>query len=261
MSSSSSSGTGPLTHEKIDQLRVLELKALCLRHDLDDFGKKGVLVKRLKEYVEREQRREQVAKANLPLTPESLAPGECPAVIMGTAQTGSDETMIESAQLSLRSVLESEDLEIDRNIPQMAVGNRRGLGLAALPAEVSALKSNVAKLTHRLSIQETTIMSLQGQVTDLTMAAKSHRAVRQRFVAFYKRDKDPDTPLEDYDQACISEGNSTAHGGDAKADAELYRGFKPRVDFHIYKQLYGYQPETVWRIGKSSFLLQLLGAA
>lgn len=258
---SSSSGTGSLAHGKIDQLKVPELKALCLEHDLDDFGKKSVLVKRLKEYVGREQRRERAAQPNLPHTPESIPPGECPAVIMGTAKTGSDETMIKSARKSLSRVLEGEELEIDRDIPQMAVGNRRGLGLAALPAEVSALKSNMAKLEHRVSVQETTIMSLQGQVTDLTMAAKSHRALRQRFVAVYKRDKFPDTPLEDYDNACISEGNSTAHGGDAKADAELYRGFKPRVDFHIYKKLYGYQPETVWRIGEPTFLLQLLGTA
>jgi len=248
---SSSSGSASLTHEMIHKLRVSELKALCSEKNLNQYGKKGVLVKPLKDHVDRELRSEQARQPDLPPTPESL--GECRAILMGTAKIGTDDAeTIESARESLHTLLEDDDeLVIDHNLPQPAVGNRRGLELASLPDRVRVLE-------HKLSVQETTVMSLQGQVNDLTLNADSHRAIRQRFVAFFKRDKAPDSPLDDWDYKCMAEGNGVAHGGDAKADAELYRGFKARVDFHIYKRLYGYQPEIIWRIGKLSSLLYLL---
>jgi len=256
---SSSSGSASLAHEMIDKLRVSELKALCSEKNLTQYGKKGVLVKRPKDHVDRELWSEQVRQPDLPPTPESLGEGECRAILMGTAKIGTDDAeTIESARESLHTVLEDDELEVDHNLPQLAVGNRRGLELASLPDRVRVLESSLAKVQHKLSVRETTIMSLQGQVNDLTLNADSHRAIRQRFVVFFKRDKAPDSPLDDYDHKCMAEGNSVAHGGDAKADAELYRGFKARVDFHIYKRLYGYQPEIIWRIGKPSSLLYLL---
>ncbi|PUU80230.1 hypothetical protein B9Z19DRAFT_1021720 [Tuber borchii] len=239
---------------KIDRLRVGELRALCLEKDLPDDGKKAALVKRLKTCLNKEKAREQARRANLPPTPKCLGPGKCTAVLKGSADIGNDDDMIDSARKSLKAALYHDELLVDRDIPQLAVENRGGLELAAFPDRVHVLESTVATLVKKISILDGTVASLQGQVDDLTVNSKSYLFVRHRFLVFYKRQNQT---LDDFDRGCIDKGNGIAHAGDARADAQLYRGPECRKDFNIYKQLYGFHPDIVLRIDHSPTLALL----
>ncbi|KAG0133430.1 hypothetical protein HOY82DRAFT_641116, partial [Tuber indicum] len=80
--------------------------------------------------------------------------------------------------------------------------------------------------------------------------------LRNRFISTFKRDVLKCGTAQD--RVLISEGNECAHGGDAKADARLYRGPSGRRDVDAFETLYGLSPETVERITEDKETINVL---
>ncbi|PUU75122.1 hypothetical protein B9Z19DRAFT_1054640 [Tuber borchii] len=152
---------------------------------------------------------------------------------------GNDEDMIISSRDALRTAVEQDELFFGHDIEPLTVGNTRGLGLASLPGRMKVLETTVASQGQKIS----RIDSLEQRVEDLTLSLESYKLLRHRSIVNYKNANG-----ENISKSDNKYGNLVAHGGDAKADSELYRDMKPRVDYQIFKILYGFHPQIVWSI-------------
>ena len=108
----------------------------------------------------------------------------------------------------------------------------------------------------RIVALETEVGSQGERVSSLTISLEEYKLLRNRFISTFKRDKLRNAT--DADIRLIAEGNASAHGGDAVADAMLYQTHRRR-DRSAYEQLYGMDPGAVLAIGKFPLWLYLLG--
>jgi len=77
---------------------------------------------------------------------------------------------------------------------------------------------------------------------------RSVRLLRIRFICTFKRDKLHQAT--ENDKRLIDDGNSWAHGVDARVDAQLYEGVRRRNDHSVYKRMYGMFPQVVTSVCK-----------
>lgn len=254
---------------KIDMLQVKKLRILCSERGLPKDGVKRDLVKRLTTWRKGKQRADMASCSGVPPTPKSLDFdfGEClcPAIVVAGAEMGDDQHIISSAKQNLLEILGGDGLTVDRSTPTVSVGNSLGHTWATLPqrvqsleSETSSLKEETASLREEVGLQKVTIASLHGQVTNLTLSVKAYGLVRHRFLVNYKRSQL--RMIEEVDQKYIDNGNSIAHGGDVKADAELYKNvtLHRRDDIPVFKSLYGCVPQVIWPISKQSLTSEIL---
>ena len=129
------------------------------------------------------------------------------------------------------------------------VGNEEGLRYAERRMQTETVEQQLSSLQQRVSTLETDkyrlldrIDVLDDRIGVLEEGSTAMRGMRDRFLSTYKRDKLL-KQLNDYDLDCISAGNRTAHGGNAKYDATLYDS--GRTDYSVYKELYGLHPAIV----------------
>jgi uncharacterized coiled-coil protein SlyX len=149
-------------------------------------------------------------------------------------------------------------VEVEEAGGVLVVGNRRGLNLArqlaaqntkiaALDTEIAALDTEIAAQDTKIAALQTRTASLEGQVAGLTASVDAYKSVRNRFISTYRRDVlKNDT---DADRRIIAAGSASAHGGDAVADALLYK-HGARSDYHIYTKLYGIDPRSLETISE-----------
>ncbi|KAG0134245.1 hypothetical protein HOY82DRAFT_481579 [Tuber indicum] len=232
---------------KFDRLRVADLRILCSERGLSEDGLKFDLVKRLTTWRKRKQRVDGTPCPGVPATPESLDTGDCQAIVVAEAEIGDDQHMISSAKKNLLEILEHDSLSVDRSTPTLTVGNSHGHAWATLPQRVQSLESETSSLREEVGLQKTTITSLQGQVTNLTLSVKAHELVRHRFLVNYKQNQLG--VIDEEDKKYVTDGNSIVHGGDVKADAELYKDVtlpvRRRDDFPAFKNLTGASPRLM----------------
>lgn len=60
--------------------------------------------------------------------------------------------------------------------------------------------------------------------------------------------------LTESDLDCISEGNLSAHGGNATVDSTLYLEEPARTDIETFVKLYGVHPGIISLTGKSIYI-------
>lgn len=119
------------------------------------------------------------------------------------------------------------------------VGNEEGL---RYKMQTETVEQQLSSLQQRVSTLETDKYRLLDRIDVLEEGSTTMREMRDRFLSTYKRDKLL-KQLNDYDLDCISAGNRTAHGGNAKYDATLYSS--GRTDYSVYIDLYGLHPAVV----------------
>lgn len=135
-----------------------------------------------------------------------------------------------------------------RNEDDLSVAGLSGQ-LLLLQQKVISLESAVASLRKLATLQAKKIASLEGHVSDLSLSLGGYRLLRNRFIGTFKRDKLGDmTPSN---RRIIAKGNSWAHGGDAVADAQLYKGTAKRSDPGDFEKLYGLPPKVVANLSMS----------
>lgn len=187
---------------------------------------------------------------------------QCDAIIVAQACfAGSEQRIKDSAKQALTEVLNSEDLVVERgNIT--AVGNIQGLALANLPhamrimqgqatvldREMAGLKEKVTRLEAEGTKYRSDIASLQACISGLKISLNAYQLLRHRFIGTFKRDKLGKSTS--YDNEMIFQANKWAHGGDAAADCQLYKGIRPRKDPYDFERLYGFPWEVVDRLSK-----------
>lgn len=259
-------GRKHISHDDVrfDKLKVGQLRLLCLERGLSDDGLKLDLVKRLTSWSKGKQRQDRTPCPGAPPTPESLDTCECQAIVVAEAEIGDDEHIISSAKKNLSEILKNDGLSVDRSTPTLTVANSHGHTWAAalhevksLRAETSSLRAETSSLREVAGMHEITITSLQVQVTNLTLSVQAYAAIRHRFLVNYKQTQMG--IMEGVDQRYIYDGNSIAHGGDVKADAELYReaALHQRDDITVFRSLYGCIPLTIWSICKQSLTTEI----
>jgi hypothetical protein len=96
-------------------------------------------------------------------------------------------------------------------------------------------------LTSKLVIaviyeQASDLQNILARSEHLKQNASTLSAMRNRFRSAFKREKMDQTKP-------VNTGNDKAHGGNALYDATLYD--HGRIDFNIYKKLYGLHPYIV----------------
>ncbi|PUU72694.1 hypothetical protein B9Z19DRAFT_921555, partial [Tuber borchii] len=176
-------------------------------------------------------------------SPEGLE-DTCGAIILTATKITTEPEMIEGAEQALRDVLDQKELYIEHE--PLTVGNQRGISLIHLPREMAIVKTELADTKMHATALEKRVFSLENQVRDLTISSVAYQQIRHRFLTRYGEITTPDlTPLA---RKQIQQGNAAAHGGDAKTDAELYRGSNERNDVDIFLDLYGFLPQVVWAL-------------
>jgi len=115
--------------------------------------------------------------------------------------------------------------------------------VAFLEGKVNTLETNVTLLQNAAALREEKIASLENHASDLALSLESYKLLRNRFISTFKRDKLGNATWDDL--KIIAEGNGWAHGGDAVADAQLYKGATRRSDICDFELLYGLPPSIV----------------
>ncbi|KAN0078832.1 hypothetical protein V8E54_005345 [Elaphomyces granulatus] len=115
-----------------------------------------------------------------------------------------------------------------------------------LASEVELLKEEVSNLHHRDGAQQLEISSLTTTISHLKEQNAKQRLIRNRFLAFFKRDIGED--LSNDDNRIIRDGNALAHDGDVWSDSLLYSPPNPRPDISVFMRLYGLDPAIISRI-------------
>jgi len=241
----------------LQKLSAKELQKWCEVKHLPKNGRKEELVKHLEKckVTEKEGGEDGAGsrrQGRIPDTPESLEPAERDAVVVASRVIGDDEEMIMGARDALGAVLEQDEIYVDCDVVPLAVGNTRGLGLASLPHRIDILKATVASHGKTLADNSSRINSLEHRVEHFTLSDESYKLLRHRFIVNYKKAKLGQ--IADSDKKYIQDGDRVGHGGDAKADSELYRDMKARDDFHVFKRLYGFYPQFLWSISMQSII-------
>jgi len=75
----------------------------------------------------------------MPPTPKSIDSCMCDVIATDT-EIGDEDEMI-SAKNTLSAILEADEVYVETKTAPIAVGNRRGLRLAALPGDLASLKA------------------------------------------------------------------------------------------------------------------------
>jgi len=182
--------------------------------------------------------------------------------VEATTATGEEETEIDaefdailatrvktSGKDALQQAL-GQDHYVEEAGGELVVGNRRGLNLAGLPAQIALLQDHNASQDQKIALLQAQVASLQAQNASLASSLPLYKILRNRFISTFKQDILKNAT--DVDRRIIAAGNTCAHGGDAAADAMLYQGMSGRCDFSSYKRLYGKEPGPVLLISESS---------
>jgi len=173
---------------------------------------------------------------------------KCDAILATRSGVGSLVAMKENAKEAPGKVLQEEELDVREVRDEVYVGYSRGLGLAGVNHEITSLKGKVGLLESSVKELMDQGNSLRDQVAVLTLASQEYRRVRHRFISTFKRDKLRNAMPFDF--AIIEEGNTVAHGGDARVDALLYNCTEGRRDVTVFQMLYGIHPADVRNISK-----------
>jgi hypothetical protein len=157
-----------------------------------------------------------------------------------------DDEMISEARLVLQNASQQDPIQSENFRGKVFVKNEEGLRYAEGRLQTETMQQQLSSVQQRLSsIQQqmkTERVSLLNRIDNLEEGSTTLRAMRDRFLSIYKRDKLL-RPLNDYDCDCISAGHVIAHGGNAKYDATLYDS--GRTDYSVYIELYGLHPTVV----------------
>ncbi|PUU75126.1 hypothetical protein B9Z19DRAFT_921971, partial [Tuber borchii] len=220
--------------------KVPDLQGLCKEQRVDSSGTKNVMIERLNTRS-LSKSTTLSSKGKEPASPENLE-DTCGAIIVTTTKITNEPEMIEGVEQALKDVLLQEELYIEHE--PLTVGNQRGISLIHLPREMAIVKTELADTKMHAAALAKRVFSLENQVKDLTLSSVEYKKIRHRFLTLYGEITTPElTPLA---RKQIKEGNAAAHGGDAKTDAELYRGGNERKDVKIFSELYGFIPQVVW---------------
>ncbi|PUU81996.1 hypothetical protein B9Z19DRAFT_1075948 [Tuber borchii] len=236
----------------LDRLKVPELKKLCSERGIPDNGLKCDLVQRLTALRKGKQTADGNPHSGVPPTSQSFDAGgpgcQCQAIVVAEAEMGDDKHIIRSAKRNLSAILDNDELSVDRSTPTLTVGNSHGHAWAMLHQQVESYRSETSSLREEVGMLKITVASLEGQVTSLTLSVKAYGLIRHRFLVNYKQKQMG--IVDDADKKYVLDGNSIAHGGDVKADAELYKDvtLHRRQDFPVFESLYGCIPQVIWPI-------------
>jgi len=248
-----------ISQVRFDRLKVAELRILCLECGLPENGLKRDLVKRLTTWRKGKQGQDGTPGRGVPTTPESLDTCEPQASVAARAEIGNYEHIISSAQKNRSDILENNSFSVDRNTPTLTVATSHGHAWATVPgsvkaldSKISSLRKEISSLRERVGSNGVALTSLQGQVTNLTLSVPAYALIRHCFLVNYKRMQMG--IMDQADQRYICDRNTIAHGGDVKADAELYKvaALHRRDDVPVFKSLYGCIPLVIWQICKQS---------
>lgn len=130
-------------------------------------------------------------------------------------------------------------------------GNQGGFDLLESNAQFKVDMANLeAKMKDLKAEMNATIEALNGKVKALKIQSDSYvksdegyRAIRHRFLETYRRGQEMER----------DQGNRAAYHGDAVADAFLYTsGSNPRNDTPIMGMIYGFDPNTILLLSKST---------
>jgi len=179
------------------------------------------------------------------------------AILMAKSFIGTRENIQQHARKTLKHVLQTEKLEVEKLNENLCVGNSSGIDLItkfqtqneAHAKEIESLHKLIAK--HKTE-SELSTKSMEERIGTLTRSSESYKLMRNRFLSTYKRDylKNETTA----DTIIIDDGNMSAHGGDVVFDASLYEGPEARADIDVFKKLYGVPPQAMEKISELFYL-------
>ena len=241
----------------MEKLRLAELQGLCQKQGIDGSGTRTVIIERLRAFSLDESAALSV-KGEVQATTESMD-DEYTVILLTSTDIDNEPNMIRTGREALEEAIK-DDLYVKYD--PTTVENQRALAFGSLPREMAIVKNKLATTETRLASTESRLVevttlerrlrSLEEQVESLTISTEGYREIRNRFINVYARSTAPD--LSAHARKEIWEGNQAAHGGDAKADADLYRpgATKTRIDIEIFDELYGFLPSLVWTFSKQS---------
>jgi len=167
-----------------------------------------------------------------------------------------EEGIPELATSSLVPVMQGCRGDLKGEISDRLVERRRGPRVDLATLVESAYKGIAVSREQResrakkLAENQLRLDSIQESVSRMTASMGAYRALRNRFLSTFKRDK-LGTATK-FDLSIIAGGKPIRGGGDAATDVMLYEGTRGRRDFITFRKLYGLLPETVRKIRKSS---------
>jgi len=175
--------------------------------------------------------------------------------VFTTTKTARKPKMIEGAKHVLERVLNHTELSVNDNT--LYVGNHSGLTLIHLPGEIASLKVRMAiveakpgstwdefaSTREEAAVHLERTSSLETRIGDLTELLDAYKNICHQFIDTYMQSKT--LRMAAHIRKQIQEGNTTAHGGDAKSDTDLYCDAKQGKDITILKVLYGFFPLMV----------------
>ena len=107
-------------------------------------------------------------------------------------------------------------------------------------------RGQIGDMRGQIGKQEKEIIALKGCVGRLSQNLDGYRCIRRQFLDIYRRDVKDDQALKG--SPAIKAGNAKAHGGDALADAALFK-HDHRTDTRLYRDLYGLEYRQVLELG------------
>ena len=234
---------------KLERLRLAELQGLCQKQGIDGSGTRTDMIERLRACSLDESTTLSV-KGEVLATTKSMD-DECAVILLTSTAVDDEPTMIQPGPEALEEAVKGD---LYAQYDRTTIGNQRALSFRSLPREMAIVKNRLTAIQTRLDeviTLERRVNTLEEQVEILTTSSEGYREIRNRFMNVYARSMAPD--LSAHARKAIWEGNQAAHGGDAKADADLYRpGAKARDDMEIFEELYGFLPPVVWTFSKQS---------
>ncbi|KAN0078827.1 hypothetical protein V8E54_005340 [Elaphomyces granulatus] len=216
---------------------------------------------------ESKRKRHDVPPTLYPTPSETSEDTTIDALLAAPVQPQDDKTTVKLATDALKIALETEPLSMIREGKGLYIANKRAekyidarqlyqrlaSEVELLKEEVSnlhhrdeLLKEEVSNLHHRDGAQQLEISSLTTTISHLKEQNAKQRLIRNRFLAFFKRDIGED--LSNDDNRIIRDGNALAHDGDVWSDSLLYSPPNPRPDISVFMRLYGLDPAIISRI-------------
>ncbi|KAN0078829.1 hypothetical protein V8E54_005342 [Elaphomyces granulatus] len=202
---------------------------------------------------ESKRKRRDVPPTLYPTPSETSEDTTIDALLAAPVQPQDDKTTVKLATDALKIALETEPLSMIREGKGLYIANKRAEKYIdarqlyqRLASEVELLKEEVSNLHHRDGAQQLEISSLTTTISHLKEQNAKQRLIRNRFLAFFKRDIGED--LSNDDNRIIRDGNALAHDGDVWSDSLLYSPPNPRPDISVFMRLYGLDPAIISRI-------------
>lgn len=164
----------------------------------------------------------------------------CDAILVAQAKIRGQEEMERCVRDSIEKAKQEGVLHVE-SVSEVGIFNPHGGSYAGSTKFVSHIREVV-------NTQKTSSSSYAVRVSSPEDVHRAYKAIRDRFISVYVRDK-LKKPA-DKDKQFIIRGNEVAHGGDAIFDAQLYQGKGRRADPEVFEELYGFSPEDVLKISE-----------